>query len=351
MKNVNLKRLASMAMAGVMTLSLAVPALAEDSTTITGKYTEVELQVTVPGDTNAIINPYGLPTPTMEDGETVISGEPITTGAPLIISNQSKVDLAVGVKGTITPTTGVKIVANEAAVTVSTPATTAQPKNIWVDFEMFAAPDITVDNETDPSVTNPAYAALNKATPDVTFTFATNTDDSAKTVEATDTLVLRAGKDETTQKGGAAYIRLHGAVAKKPTKTAGSALEDDPWVAADGFTAKIVYSFEPSEYATEVDVNLAADTIGEGTGSTAQTTTLSIDVPTGKTVAKEDVEISFSGSGTAPEASAVNVASGKITATITGTGAGAGAWTVNVRFVDSEGNVYKGTADLTVTAT
>ena len=61
MKFMNMKRFASTTMAGVMALSLAVPAMAVDqSTVITATYAETTLDVTVPANTNATINPYGL---------------------------------------------------------------------------------------------------------------------------------------------------------------------------------------------------------------------------------------------------------------------------------------------------
>lgn len=355
MKFMNLKRFASMAMAGVMTLSLAVPALAEDqSTTITGTYTETELQVTVPTTGTAIINPYGLPTPTMEDGETVISGEPITTGAPLIISNQSKVDLAVSVKGTITEKGGVKIVTTENAVEVAqTPNPALQPKNIWVNFEMFAAPELDVENETDPSVTNPAYAKLKSADADVTLTF-----DKDNTVDGSDTLVLRAGQDETTQKGGAAYIRLSGKVAKKPSKTGtGSALEDDPWVAADGFEAKIVYTFEPDEYVTDTfDLTIPAITAA----SFAATSITSDPLPEGTVVTNPAEQITVTTSnqdaaGKDPKVAAVaagswNASTRVFTGSITDLN-GAVATNkidVTVKVVADNGLVYKGTKTVTL---
>ena len=62
MKFMNMKRFASTVMAGALTMSLAVPAFAADSqTVITATYAETALDVVVPANTNATINPYGLP--------------------------------------------------------------------------------------------------------------------------------------------------------------------------------------------------------------------------------------------------------------------------------------------------
>ena len=59
------KRILSGAMAGVLALSMAVPAFAEDpaptntTTVFTGAYQEADIAVTVPGAVEAFLNPYG----------------------------------------------------------------------------------------------------------------------------------------------------------------------------------------------------------------------------------------------------------------------------------------------------
>lgn len=55
-------RVLSGAMAGVLAMSLAVPAFAADdhTTVVTGKYQDTPIAVTVPETGKAFINPYGL---------------------------------------------------------------------------------------------------------------------------------------------------------------------------------------------------------------------------------------------------------------------------------------------------
>lgn len=357
MKHMNLKRFASTALAGVLALSAAVPALAEDkSTVITGTYQATELSVTVPTAGSAIINPYGLPID-MEDGVSVLSGQQITTAAPLIISNQSKVDLKVTAVGTIEDAEGSSALdyqATAAGVEVSTPATTAQPKSVFVQFEAFAAPDLDVETESDPTVTNPAFADLDKATPDLTLTF-----DDSQEVETTGDLVLRAGQDTVTQKGGAAYIRLSGAVAKKPTKSgdAGAIVADD-WLETDGFKATIIYTFEPSEYS--IPIELTVGDISAGTFSAASITTEAL--PTGTVITDPESQITVTAvnktnAGNEPTIADVAAANWSATTRVfTGSVSALGSAVQNdvieitVRIEADDGTVYKGVEAVTVGA-
>lgn len=232
MKFMNMKRFGATVMAGALALSMAAPAFAaektNDTTTFTGKYEPITLAVTVPKTGDAIINPYGLPVAL--DEETVISGEQITTGAPLLIKNQSKVALAVTakVKGTV-----------KGTFTFSADAVgadeTANKGNVI--FEAFPAPGVLDD--TDTLELNAMFAALNSD--DVALTATVDTAEA----ETTGALVLREGDEEgLTQDGGAAFVRLSGTVAKAPTTA---------WVAADGFEATVVFSFEPSAYVMPYD--------------------------------------------------------------------------------------------------
>lgn len=235
MKSTNLKRIASTALAGAMALSMGVPAFAADNTTnITGKYQPITLNVVVPQTGNAIINPYGLPIEL--DEESVITGQQISTAAPLVIKNQSKVALAVKAKvtGTVTGTATF----DAAAIPDSE---TSNKMN--VKFEAFPAPGVLDD--TDQADLNAQFAALDSANAKLTATLSTTAAD------ATGTLVLREGDaDGATQDGGAAFFRLAGTVAKAPTTA---------WAATDGFTAAIAFTFEPSEYVGTVTLKAAGD--------------------------------------------------------------------------------------------
>ena len=92
-------RVLSGAMAGVLAMSLAVPAFAADNTTtVTGTYKAVTIDVTVPETGVAFINPYALEIEVPEsEGSTTnvrISGQQIVS-APMAIQNKTAMDLSV----------------------------------------------------------------------------------------------------------------------------------------------------------------------------------------------------------------------------------------------------------------
>ena len=97
-------RILSGAMAGVLAMSLAVPAFAADAeapknqTVITGAYTETVIDVVVPGTVDAVINPYGLGTTvTKSDGTKIaVTGQVITPTQT--ITNNTDLNLIVGAK-------------------------------------------------------------------------------------------------------------------------------------------------------------------------------------------------------------------------------------------------------------
>jgi len=271
MKFMNMKRFASTTMAGVMALSLAVPAMAVDqSTVITATYAETTLDVTVPANTNATINPYGLPV-TMEDAKTVLSGQPITIPTPLMIENKSAVALKVGASVKTEVTTGITLetAGNKGTVAGGT------AKAIYAEFQAFEAAGIDGTTAADITKTNPAWAALKdeKAVLKAVLATGATAVEATPVVTGTD-LVLREGKDGLAQAGGVAYVRLSGVVAKKPTTA---------WATTDKLTATITYSFEPAVYAK------SAGTIAGGAGLTSGGTTSSVltltpNLPTGVTV-------------------------------------------------------------------
>ena len=242
MKFKNMKRFGSIIMSGVLALSLAVPAFATSNTTeITGTVQPITLRVVVPTTGAAIINPYGLP---YTLGDSTISGQQITTTAPMVIQNRSSVALAVTANVSAKDvSTGVTLEAANAG----TDYTTATDKKLHVVFEAFTADELTALNVTDNDTLRPMHAALDSAdavlTGDVTTTAA----------DATGTLVLREAADGEVQSGGAAMFRLSGEVAKKAS-----------WTADDKFTATIAFTFEPGEYTKNAGTLALARTIGVG---------------------------------------------------------------------------------------
>ena len=320
MKFMNMKRFASTVMAGVLSLSLAVPAFAADpSTVIEAAYAPTTVNVTVPTTGNAIINPYGLP---IKLGEATISGEKITTGAALLIQNKSSTALSVSAtvsavkKGTFTFDT-------------SPVADSENANKGYVVFQMFSAPGVT---EASTEILNPKFAALKNedalpATPLVLAEHANNTPDPS----ATDILVLReANADGEPQDGGSAFFRLSGSVAKKPTT---------PWTTNDGFTATVVFSFEPSTYTKSAGTLTPAATTISLAGVTQQALTFTSALPNGVTAA----ETTYTSSDPAVLTVTANGASV--------TGVAAGTATVTVTIKGSDGIIYTATTGtITVTA-
>lgn len=317
MKFMNMKRFASVAMAGALSLSLAVPAFAADNTTtITGAYTPITLRVTVPTTGTAIINPYGLP---YQMGESTISGQQITTGAPLVLQNRSSVALGVTANVTGTASTGVTL---EAAGTTADYSTVTD-KKLHVVFEAFKADELTSLNVTDNDVLRPMFAELDSAdavlTGDVTTTAADATGDG---------LVLReADANGEVQSGGAAMFRLSGEAAKKAS-----------WEATDTFSATIAFTFEPTEYTKSAGTIALARTIGVGT---ADNTTADIQftpaLPTGVTAKTTTWASSDTTKMTIDQTSGLKVKA-----------VAAGTATLTVTIEGSDGLTYTSSLDVTV---
>ena len=323
MKFMNMKRFASTTMAGVMALSLAVPAMAVDqSTVITATYAETTLDVTVPANTNATINPYGLPV-TMEDATTVLSGQPITIPTPLMIENKSAVALKVGASVKTEATTGMTLETAAAGVDAK------NTKSLYVEFQAFEAAGIDGTTAADITKTNPAWAALKdeKAVLKAVLATGASAVNATPVVTGTD-LVLREGKDGLAQAGGVAYVRLSGVVAKKPTTA---------WATTDKLTATITYSFEPAAYVKSAGTITNA-TAPSMSGVAQQALTFASALPTGVTA----TTTTWSSSDETVLTVATNGASV--------TGVSAGTATVTVTIVGSDGITYTASLDITVAA-
>ncbi len=323
MKFMNMKRFASTTMAGVMALSLAVPAMAVDqSTVITATYAETTLDVTVPANTNATINPYGLPV-TMEDAKTVLSGQPITIPTPLMIENKSAVALKVGASVKTEATTGMTLETAAAGVDAK------NTKSLYVEFQAFEAAGIDGTTAADITKTNPAWAALKdeKAVLKAVLATGASAVNATPVVTGTD-LVLREGKDGLAQAGGVAYVRLSGVVAKKPATA---------WATTDKLTATITYSFEPAAYVKSAGTITNA-TAPSMSGVAQQALTFASALPTGVT----PTTTTWSSSDETVLTVAANGASV--------TGVSAGTATVTVTIVGSDGITYTASLDITVAA-
>lgn len=315
MKFMNLKRFASVAMAGALALSLTAPAFATNSTNITGTYRAITLAVTVPTTGTAIINPYGLPYELSEGVS--ISGQQITTGAPLLIANRSAVSLSVSAtalgqeKGTF------KFAASDP--NTANPAVTT--KAGFVKMQMFAADGITQANAEDTDVLNAKFAALGEDSDDPTKDLVVGTASSSMA----DIITLKKGNAAgELQDGGAAFFRLSGTVVKSPKTAAGA---DDPWASTDGFAVKLAFTFEPTAdpvaSAGTIDVN-DSTLDGTFTSSTTATLTLADGVPADLTwtwTSSDDTKATVAvGGSDSKVATVTRKAAGNVTVTATATG-------------------------------
>lgn len=324
MKKMSLKRFASTALAGVMALSLAVPAFAADpKTEFTGTYEQITLAVTVPNTGSVAINPYGLPF-TMGEGNTV-SGQQIATKSPLVIANKSAVALSVSVN-----TKGVE----KGALKLVDAAPSATANEAQVFFQIFEAPTLAGDSVTEADTLNPLFAALkdDAAKGEVKVVNATA---AANGTDGSNLLVLReADGDGNVQAGGAAFVRLSGKVTKKPTTA---------WVAADGFTATVVYTFEPSTYTKPAGTIAGA---GNATSAAADGGTLSLTLTP---ALPDNVTVTTWTWSSSDEAEATVAAlTDTKNATVTDkTGGTAGTVTITVTGTGSDGLTYSSTFDFT----
>lgn len=327
MKFMNMKRFASTVLAGTMALSLAVPAMAADETVITAAYKETTLDVTVPADTNATINPYGLPV-TLGDSTTVLSGQPITIATPLMIQNKSGVALKVGASVTTTVT-------GLALATVENGVAGGNAKEVFAEFQAFEAAGIDGASALDPTITNPAWAALKSEDAALKAVLSST---AAATATATGAdLVLREGADGMAQVGGIAFVRLSGVAAKNPTTA---------WEETDKLVATITYSFEPATYTKSAGTLSTPANLSAGAG-TARDITLTL--PAGVTPNDAGLTWEWATSDTADVTIADTSGSGTYKASITPNTAG--TFTVTVSFVGTDGIPYTATsAAITVAA-
>ena len=336
MKSMNLKRFASTVMAAVLALALAVPAFASNSTNITGTYRAITLNVTVPTTGSAIINPYGLP---FDVSGVSVSGQQITTGAPLLVQNKSSVPLSVS--ASIVSTVKGSFVFSSTAIT---DGETGNKGN--VEFQMFKAPGVTEANVTDMEAIAPKFAALKDADA-LCRTVLTKTDATANpavpAVTQDNIVTLKpANANGELVDGGAAYFRLSGTVAKKPTTA---------WTTTDGFTAKVTFTFEPTieevELADALTAKNEAGTADLGTANTIDGTldskaTIILDItklPAGVTVDDWTWESSDTAAATIAEQTPDTKA--------TLTHVAAGSTTVKASGMGSDGKLYS--AELAIT--
>jgi hypothetical protein len=247
-----MKKIGSLALAGVMAFSLAIPAFAvegeteegekkeetsssttaENTTVVDTKYQKVEIEVTVPTTGSAQINPYGLPVEVMlKDGKTAagkITGQQITT-APIYVTNDGDVALTMGATVTGKATEGVSLLTKANARSTT--------KDVVAQVQVVAAPDTVVGAAT--GIDDLAIKAFIdednwEGASSVAVSTTATTNDNLVTLAA---MTKDKDDNELYAEGGVALVRLNGTVTESPAT---------PWAETDGFTTTIAFSFKPA---------------------------------------------------------------------------------------------------------
>jgi hypothetical protein len=253
------KKLASLALAGVMTLSLAAPAFAatsSESTTnrslkVTAAYQAVTINVVVPTTGTVVINPYALPVQigTDPDGQPVKVQQQIVT-KPLAIKNQcTDVALDVNISAT-TSTTG----SMSLSATDIDDVSTDQKTEAYIYMEIASADSVVGAKDAD-ALSDASIAKTYGEFSWPTFKAWTTTDTdgnglvlksgtTAQTANAIITLA-KATPDESGAfseyaAGSVAFVGFLGSCAQNP-KTA--------WTTKDGLTCTIAFTFTPNTSA------------------------------------------------------------------------------------------------------
>lgn len=245
-------RILSGAMAGVLAMSLAVPAFAAggtpapaaaNTTEIDGTYTPITIDVVVPANGAAQINPYGLPIDVTKTsgGKATFENQKIMTQPTAAIKNKMKIDLTVkaAVTGAVKELTDADAIPMKFASEALTADVTAKSVFAYVQ----AKPSTSTGDDT---------AVLDKLIDEYAAwkqDYSADTDILVKagTVTKENFVTLKAAKMDTTSNafseynaGSIALIRVAGDVVASPKEA---------WTTDDGFTVKIAYTFAPAPAA------------------------------------------------------------------------------------------------------
>jgi hypothetical protein len=252
-----LKKIGSVALAGVMALSLSIPAFAaggdtekkdeadttNTSTKITTTFEEIPIAVTVPDTGTAQINPYGLPVDVKDSKNAVlatITGQQITT-QPLYITNDGDIALSVG--ATVTAeTTGDANLVTSAISTTGKNANTG--KDIYAYLQMATVTSVEkteVGKDPKSELETPvATMCADSSAWSSTNNLVLNPDEEAT---KSGIVTLGAQTEDTDKKvyygTSVAAFRLAGNCVTAPA--------DDEWNDEDGFTATIAFTFTPAD--------------------------------------------------------------------------------------------------------
>jgi hypothetical protein len=230
-----MKKIGSVALAGVMAASLSIPAFAANQTTVTATYTEPEIAVTVPDTGTIAINPYGLPvTFEKSDGTTVSVKKQQITMAPLTIRNDgdvSDLDAYVTVSSKVGTGSGVTFIASDPNQSSTEGDNTS--KKIFLQIEGAASAET---GEADDDMED---ALIDEYATDSTWANATTAalDANGGLTTKTKIATLTAVDEDGYQAGSIALIRLTGKLVEEPSTA---------WSTKDGFTTTIAFTFKPA---------------------------------------------------------------------------------------------------------
>lgn len=245
-------RILSGAMAGVLAMSLAVPAFATggtpapaaaNTTEINGTYQAITIDVVVPPNTTAQINPYGLPVDVAKSsGKITFENQKILTQPKAAIKNKMKVDLAV--KAAVTG--AIKALPGGSTATpmkFASEALTADvtAKSVFAYVQAKTSTTTGADGTTLEDALIDEYAAWEQdydAAKDILVKVGTVTKENFVTLKAAE--MAADGTFSEYNEGSIALIRVAGDAVASPKEA---------WTTDDGFTAKIAYTFAPAPAA------------------------------------------------------------------------------------------------------
>lgn len=259
------KRVLSCAMAGVLAVSMAVPAFAtaspapNKSTNITGAYVDIVIDVNVPTTGTAQVNPYGLPVKLDDDGTNKITGEQIVT-KPLLLVNNSDSNLNVSASVTATATGDLRF-----ATAAPTASDTYKSAFVYLQMKPTALDNSDKAQGTDTGIqgvgtneVNAVFAGWKQdyaAAKDLVLNGTSAATKDKMATLAASTISTTGGTTTVSWNAGSiAAFRLAGKVNANPK---------DAWVVRDGFTAAIAFTFKPDTAVASLDkteVELASAT-------------------------------------------------------------------------------------------
>lgn len=259
------KRLATMALAGAMTLSLATPAFASSkSTEISGTFQDTPIEVVVTPTAAAFINPYGLDLKVEKEGNEItdstpaadiitISGQQVVT-SPMSLMNQSAMDLVVSatITGTVAEASDMRL-----AVAPVPAGDTGKNAFIYLQAKQEASLTgaFTGTGSVDAAAVATKYAAWAASAYDEDADLVVGTREASK-----EGIVTLAAADTTNSTpaynaGSIALVRLAGSVSTAPRSG---------WAETDTFTVNVAYTFAP---ATKYEITKGAMTKAPGAAS------------------------------------------------------------------------------------